>query len=60
MSQQRDDWEQAKARLDRTGQTRPVTFWHMIAPGTVDSVILQSHRDRTSLETAMLKHIQDG
>lgn len=60
MSQQRDDWEQAKARLDRTGQTRPVTFHYAIAPNTVDEVILQSHRDRTDLETQMLRHIADG
>lgn len=57
LSQQRDDLEQARARLDRTGQTRPVTFWTAIAPGTVDEVILQAHRDRTSLEDALLRHI---
>jgi len=58
MTQQRDEYEQAKARLDRPGQTQPVTFWHAIAPGTVDSVILRSHRDRSDLETAMLHHIK--
>jgi hypothetical protein len=60
LSQQRDDLEQAKARLDRTGQTRPVTFWFCLAPGTVDGVIYKSHQDRTSLEDAMLHHIQQG
>lgn len=59
MSMQRDDYVQARDRLDRIGQTQPVTFWHAIVPGTVDSVILQSHRDRTDLETAMLKHIAE-
>lgn len=58
LSQQRDDLIQAKARLDRVGQTRPVTFWLTVAPGTVDEVILKSHQDRTNLEDAMLKHIQ--
>ena len=58
MSQQRDDYIQARDRLNRIGQTRPVTFWHAMAPGTVDEVILQSHRDRTNLENAMLRHIQ--
>lgn len=57
LSQQRDDDEQARARLDRQGQTRPVTIWRAIAPGTVDEVILTSHRDRTNLETSMLRHI---
>jgi SNF2 family DNA or RNA helicase len=60
LSQQRDDMEQAKARLDRQGQTKPVTFWYALAPGTVDEVIMRSHRDRTSLETAMLRHIREG
>lgn len=60
LSQQRDDLEQAKARLDRTGQTRPVTFHFAIVPGTVDEIILKSHRERTSLEDALLRHIQDG
>jgi hypothetical protein len=60
LSQQRDDIEQAKARLDRSGQTRPVTFWYAVAPGTVDEVILKSHRERTSLENALLSHIRDA
>lgn len=59
LSQQRDDLEQAKARLDRTGQTRPVTFWFAIAPGTVDEIILKSHRERTDLENALLRHINE-
>lgn len=57
LSQRRDDLEQAKARLDRSGQTRPVTFWYALGQGTVDEVIFQSHADRTNLETAMLRHI---
>jgi SNF2 family DNA or RNA helicase len=59
LSQQRDDLIQARDRLDRIGQTRPVTFWYALAPGTVDEVILKAHNDRTSLEDAMLRHIQD-
>lgn len=58
MSQQRDDYIQARDRLNRLGQTRPVTFWHAIAPGTVDEVVLKVHQDRSNLENAMLKHIQ--
>jgi SNF2 family DNA or RNA helicase len=58
LSQQRDDIIQARDRLDRVGQTRPVTFWFCLAPKTVDEVIMKSHRDRTSLEDAMLQHIK--
>lgn len=57
LSQQRDDYIQARDRLDRIGQERPVTFWHVMAPGTVDEVILKSHRERTDLENAVLAHI---
>lgn len=59
MSQQRDEYIQARDRLNRIGQTRPVTFWHAIVPGTVDEIVLKAHRERTSLEAAMLKHIQE-
>ena len=45
-------------RLDRIGQTRNVTFWYALAPGTVDEVIMKAHRDRTDLEDAMLQHIR--
>lgn len=59
LSQQRDDLIQARDRLNRIGQTRPVTFWYALAPGTVDTVIMDSHRKRTNLEDAMLKHIAE-
>lgn len=60
LSWQRDDYEQAVARLDRTGQTKPVTIWRAIAPGTVDEIILDSIEQRTNLESAMLRHISEG
>lgn len=58
LSQRRDDFEQAKARLDRQGQTKPVTFWLAQVPGTVDEVIYRSHQQRTDLESAMLAHLR--
>ena len=57
LSQQRDDLIQGQDRLNRLGQKRPVTFWYMLAPGTVDEVIMHSHTTRTSLEDSMLSHI---
>lgn len=60
LSQQRDDHIQAEDRLDRTGQTRPVTFWYVLAPGTVDEVIMKSHRARSNLEADMLRHLAEG
>lgn len=62
LSQQRDDLIQARDRLNRIGQTKPVTFWYVLVPGTVDTVIMEAHENRTSLEDAMLRHIsgEDG
>lgn len=59
MSQRRDEYIQARDRLNRIGQKRPVTFWHALVPGSVDQVILKAHTERTSLENAMLKHIHE-
>lgn len=36
------DYEQALARVDRQGQTRPITYYHIIAEGTVDATINQA------------------
>ena len=59
LSERRDDFVQARDRLNRLGQTgEKVTFWNVLVPGTVDEVILAAHRDRTSLEAAMLQHLR--
>jgi len=60
LSQRRDDFIQARDRLDRIGQTRPVTFWEVVVPNSVDTVILTAHRDRTSLEDGVVKHIMNS
>lgn len=57
LSLQRDEYIQARDRLDRIGQTQPVTFWHVVVPGTVDEVILKAHQQRTNLESAILDHV---
>jgi len=58
LPQQRDDLVQARDRLNRLGQTKPVTFWYTVAPGTVDEVVMTTHQQRGSLETAMLNHVR--
>lgn len=59
LSQQRDDLIQARDRLNRIGQTKPVTFWYALAPNTIDEVVMTSHDQRTDLEEAVLRHIKD-
>lgn len=58
LSQRRDDVVQARDRLNRIGQTKPSTFWFVLARGTVDEVIYKSHEERTNLESSILRHIQ--
>lgn len=60
LSTHRDEVVQARARLDRIGQKKPVTFWLPLAPHTVDEVIYRSHEKRTNLENALLEHLSEG
>lgn len=56
----RDELVQSRDRLNRLGQTRPVTYWYLEVPHTVDGVIRRSHEQRTNLEQELLEHIQTG
>jgi SNF2 family DNA or RNA helicase len=47
-------WEQAKGRLDRVGQREPVTFYHLHARNTVDSLIFQALKDKKDLERMVM------
>lgn len=59
LSERRNDWVQSRDRLDRNGQQGAhVTFWNVYAPGTVDEVMLDRHKDRGDLEKALLDHIR--
>lgn len=58
MSERRDDWVQSRGRLDRNGQTKPVTFWNVFVPGTVGQVMYETHKMRGDMEKALLDHIR--
>lgn len=61
MSERRDDWIQARGRLDRNGQIgNHVTFWNVYVPNTVDEVMLDNHKQRGDLEKALLDHIRSA
>lgn len=55
-SQLRDDFIQARDRLDRSGQTKPVTFYHYIVPKSIDEVIIHSHLEKGNLEAEVTKY----
>ena len=53
------DYEQAKARIHRIGQTRSVNYIHLIAEGTIDEDIyeaVQQKKDVATLVVDKLKH----
>lgn len=57
-SERRADWVQSRGRLDRQGQTKPVTYWNVYAPDTIGEVMLETHKVRGSMERALLDHIR--
>lgn len=60
LSWRRDDLVQARDRLHRIGQKRPVTFHWVLAENSVDEIIHEHYLDRTALEHHMLSHIKEG
>ena len=49
------DYDQSRARVRRPGQTRPVTYFHLSARGTVDMSIRQALRTKGKV----VKHVVD-
>jgi len=45
---------QAQDRLHRIGQTRKVTYYHLVAPRTIDSVVLKVLKEKGSIAEAVL------
>lgn len=52
------DYTQACARLDRPGQTRPVSFYHIIAEKTIDEEIQAILRGKTKEANNLLRNAQ--
>lgn len=51
------DYEQAKKRVHRPGQTRPVEHIHLVAKGTVDERIMRALEKRAEVIEAILAEI---
>lgn len=59
LSERRDDWTQSRDRLHRKGQQgQHVTFWNVMVPDTVDTIMQGRHKDRGDMERALLDHIK--
>ncbi len=49
------EYEQSRARLHRPGQTKPQTFYHLIANNTVDARVYKALRERKDVIEAVLE-----
>lgn len=52
------DYDQSLARLDRPGQTRPVTYYHLISKRTIDEKIYAAHKQKRSVVEYILEGIK--
>lgn len=54
------DFEQAKARIHRSGQTEPCTYYYILAWNTVDERILKALRDKADLAKTLIDDCRNG
>ncbi len=48
------NYEQSRKRVHRPGQTRPVVYYHLITPGTVDEYIYEALRDKKDVTSYLV------
>lgn len=53
-----DQWEQANKRLHRSGQRHPVVIHVVVAPGTIDDLIIERLAGKASVQQDLLKHLE--
>jgi SNF2 family DNA or RNA helicase len=49
---------QSRARIHRPGQTRPVTYYHLLATNTIDEIVLRAVQNRWELVESVLKEMK--
>jgi SNF2 family DNA or RNA helicase len=54
------DYLQSRKRLHRPGQTRPVTYVHLLAEDTIDRAVYGALKRRQEVVGAVLAHLQKG
>lgn len=52
------DYEQLRARIHRPGQTRNVTYYHMIGDGTVDRAIMATLKSKADTNEAVINNLR--
>ena len=48
------NYEQSMARLNRPGQTRPVTYYHLVAEGTIDEAVYKALEKKKDIVSTIL------
>lgn len=51
------DYRQSRARIMRPGQTRPVIYYHLIAPGTVDRMIYRAQGKKRAVVDSVIDEL---
>jgi SNF2 family DNA or RNA helicase len=54
------DFEQAKARIHRSGQTEPCTYYYLLAENTVDEKVLTALRNKQELAKSLVDDYKSG
>lgn len=54
-----EQMHQTMGRIDRSGQERPVTFHFLVAPGTVDELLMQVIEEKQVNQTTVLAMIKE-
>lgn len=58
MTNSRADFEQSKGRLDRPGQTKPVTYHVVAADNTIDTHLLRVMEGKANMEDDLLNYVR--
>lgn len=53
-----EEYQQTNKRLARSGQTHPVIIHHLLSPHTIDASVMQALADKTSVQKALLDHLE--
>lgn len=53
------NYEQSECRLQRSGQTRLVSFLHLIVPGTVDEDVYRAHQTRRDVIEVVFEGLRE-
>jgi SNF2 family DNA or RNA helicase len=54
------DYNQSRARVDRPGQTREGVYYHLVAKGTIDEVVMKALASKEEIVETVLKHYRKG